>query len=169
MTWSCADDELGVLYSTLIDPWLNYPIAMIRKGPKSALTWNRWGHTLGIMIKLKDEISGYVQQKGRGFTISKGLTPQDQQRVAQAEQTAAQILRKAGCPTDSIITTPLRGTHPSGTVRIGDMLTTNLETEISNLFVCDASVFPEALARPTVLTIIALAKRLSHHLQQSSL
>lgn len=166
MTWSFADDNLGVLYSTLIDPWLNYPIAMIRKGPMAALTWNRWGHTLGIMIKLKDEISGFVQQKGRGFTVSKGLTPNDQQRVAQAEQTAAQILRKAGCPSDSIITTPLRGTHPSGTVRIGDILTTNLETEISNLFVCDASVFPEALARPTVLTIIALAKRLSRHLQQ---
>ncbi len=26
MTWSAADDELGVLYSTLIDPWLMYPI-----------------------------------------------------------------------------------------------------------------------------------------------
>jgi choline dehydrogenase-like flavoprotein len=33
MTWSCADDELGVLYSTLIDPWLMYPIIMANKGP----------------------------------------------------------------------------------------------------------------------------------------
>ena len=168
MTWSFADDELGVLYSTLIDPWLNYPIAMLRKGPGYALTWHRWGHTLGIMIKLKDEISGYVHAKQRGFTVSKGLTENDKLRITQAEQTATQILLKAGCNPDTIFTTPLRGTHPSGTVRIGDMLTTNLETEIANLFVCDASVFPEALARPTVLTIICLAKRLSRHLLPQS-
>ena len=31
MTWSYADDELGVLYSTLIDPWLMYPIIMAAK------------------------------------------------------------------------------------------------------------------------------------------
>jgi choline dehydrogenase-like flavoprotein len=44
------------------------------------------------------------------------------------------------------------------------MLSTNLETEIGQLYVCDASVFPEALARPTVLTIISLARRLADEL-----
>jgi choline dehydrogenase-like flavoprotein len=164
MTWSYADDELGVLHSTLIDPWLNYPIAMLRKGPAYSLTWQRWGHTLGVMIKLKDEVSGSVQAQRRGFVVSKGLTAQDQRRLATAEKVAQRILVQADCDPDSLFTTPLRGTHPSGTVRIGEMLTTNLETEIQNLYVCDASVFPEALARPTVLTIIALAKRLANHL-----
>jgi len=163
MTWSFADDDLGVLYSTLIDPWLNYPVIMLRKGPAYAMTWHRWGHTLGVMIKLKDEISGAVEKDGR---IHKGLTPNDRTRLAQAETVAANILRQAGCHPDTIFTTPLRGTHPSGTVRIGDMLTTDLETEINNLYVCDASVFPEALARPTVLTIISLAKRLGQYLAQ---
>ncbi|MCP4363284.1 MAG: GMC family oxidoreductase [Chloroflexi bacterium] len=164
MTWSFADDDLGVLYSTLIDPWLNYPLVMLRKGPAYPLTWRRWGHTLGVMIKLKDEISGFVQAQKRGFTISKGVTSSDRQRLAAAEQVAGRILQQASCDSDSIFTTPLRGTHPSGTVRIGEMLTTDLETEIQNLYVCDASVFPQALARPTVLTIIALAKRLAEHL-----
>lgn len=166
MTWSCADDELGVLYSTLIDPWLNYPIAMLRKGPAYALTWRRWGQTLGVMIKLKDEISGAVRANGRGFTVRKGLTAADRRRLQAAEATAGRILRQAGCDPHTLFTTPLRGTHPSGTVRIGEMLTTDLETEVQNLFVCDASVFPEALARPTVLTIIALARRLADHLQR---
>ncbi|MEW5989647.1 MAG: GMC family oxidoreductase [Chloroflexota bacterium] len=161
MTWSYADDELGAMFSTLIDPWLNYPIAMLRKGPAYPLTWYRWGRTLGVMIKLKDEVSGGLNEDGR---ISKGLTTADRQRLAQAEQVARQILLKAGCQPDSIFLTPLRGTHPSGTVRIGEMLSADLETEIKNLYVCDASVFPEALARPTVLTIIALAKRLALHL-----
>lgn len=164
MTWSYPDDELGVLYSTLIDPWLNYPIAMLGKGPAYALTWPRWGHTLGVMIKLKDDISGAIETDGRSFRIHKGLTASDQQRLAVAEGVAGRLLRRAGCNPDTIFTTPLRGTHPSGTVRLGTLLTANLETPYRNLFVCDASVFPEALARPTVLTIIALAKRLADHL-----
>jgi choline dehydrogenase-like flavoprotein len=161
MTWSYANDALGVMYSTLIDPWLMYPIIMTLKGPAYPLTWHRWGRTLGVMIKLKDEISGGVAQDGR---ISKGLTANDRRRLACAEKVASDILRKAGCDPDTIFTSPIRGTHPSGTVRIGAMLNSNLESEIKNLYVCDASVFPEALARPTVLTIISLAKRLGDHL-----
>jgi choline dehydrogenase-like flavoprotein len=161
MTWSSADDELGVLYSTLIDPWLMYPLILALKGPTYPLTWRRWGRTLGVMIKLKDEISGGIDIRGR---ISKGLTAGDQERMSRAEAVAAGILRQAGCHADSIFSTPVRGTHPSGTVRIGEMLSTNLETEIGQLYVCDASVFPEALARPTVLTIISLARRLADEL-----
>ena len=71
---------------------------------------------------------------------------------------------RAGCDSDSIFVSPLRGTHPSGTVRIGEMLDKNLQTEVEGLYVCDASTFPEALDRPTVLTIISLGKRLSQHL-----
>ncbi len=164
MTWSSADDELGVLYSTLIDPWLMYPIIMAVKGPAWPLTWHRWGRTLGVMIKLKDEISGEVDARG----ISKGLTAADRERLSRAESVAGDILRRAGCRPDTIFTTPLRGTHPSATVRIGTMLTADLETEVRGLFVCDASVFPEALARPTVLTIIALARRLARRLCLSS-
>ena len=161
MTWSCPDDELGVLYSTLVDPWLMYPIIMTRKGPGYPLTWHRWGRTLGVMIKLKDEISGEVDARG---TISKGLTAADHQRLSEAERVARRILERAGCDAKTLFATPLRGTHPSATVRIGEMLSTNLETEITGLYVCDASVFPEALARPTVLTIIALGKRLADQL-----
>ena len=161
MTWSCADDALGVLYSTLIDPWLMYPIILSRKALRMAMTWHRWGRTLGVMIKLKDEISGEIDDHG---TIHKGLTAADRDRLQQAEATAARILREAGCDPATLITTPLRGTHPSASVRIGDVVNQELETEVSGLYVCDASVFPEALARPTVLTILALARRLARTL-----
>ncbi|HET9438855.1 MAG TPA: FAD-dependent oxidoreductase [Longimicrobiales bacterium] len=161
MTWSCADDQLGVLYSTLIDPWLMYPIIMAAKGPLYPLTWGRWRNTLGVMIKLKDEISGSFDASGR---ISKGATQRDRLRLATAEGIAHQILLRAGCNPHRLITTPLRGTHPSATVRIGDVIDTDLRTRVRGLYVCDASVFPEALARPTVLTIIALGKRLAESL-----
>lgn len=163
MTWSYADDEMGVLFSTLIDPWLMYPVIMALKGPAYPLTWHRWGRTLGVMIKLKDEISGGVDIRGN---VSKGLTDRDRQRLKRAEQVAAKILRNAGCDPQTIFTTPLRGTHPSATVRMGEMVDGDLQSQISGLYVCDASVFPEALARPTVLTIVSLGRRLADHLLQ---
>ena len=159
MTWSYADDDLGVMYSTLIDPWLMYPLIMAAKGPLYPLTWRRWKNTLGVMIKLKDEISGSFDERGR---ISKGPTAADRRRLADAEEVAHGILREAGCDARHIFTTPMRGTHPSATVRVNDVISSELETSVRGLYVCDASVFPEALARPTVLTIIALAKRLVH-------
>jgi len=106
-------------------------------------------------------VSGEVTPEGR---IEKGLTPSDRHRLSRAEAVAGEILRRAGCTHDTIFTTPLRGTHPASTARIGRVVNADLETEISGLYVCDASVFPEALCRPTVLTIIALAKRLSRRL-----
>ena len=165
MTWSAPDDDLGVLYSTLIDPWLMYPIIMAIKGPAYPFTWPRWSRTLGVMIKVTDEISGGVDARGR---ISKGMTARDQERLRQAEEVAGRILRQAGCRPDSILTTPLRGTHPSATVRIGDMLSPDLETAVPGLYVCDASVFPRALGRPTVLPLIALARRLAARLTHPS-
>jgi len=158
MTWSWENLDEGYMLSTLIDPWLLYPLINSLKGPKYALTWPRWKNTLGVMIKLKDEVSGGVFPDGK---ISKPMTENDKPRMKAAEEVCRKILLEAGARPDSIFTTPLRGTHPSGTVRIGVMVDENLQTEIKGLYVCDASVFPEALGRPTVLTIIGLAKRLA--------
>lgn len=161
MTWSYADDDLGAMYSTLIDPWLNYPLAWLPSMPSQIKTWPRWERSLGVMIKLKDEVSGHIDDDGR---ISKGLTETDWVRQRRSESIARQILIKAGCDANTILIRPQIGTHPSATVRIDTMLNRDLETEINNLFVCDASVFPEALGRPTVLTIMSLARRLADHL-----
>ena len=158
MTWSAQDPELDVMYSTLLDPWLMYPIIMMVKGATWPFTWGRWKTTLGVMIKLRDNLSGGIDARGR---VSKGLSGDDAARLDRAEQTARRILIAAGCREDSLIRTPMRGTHPSATARIGDVVVSNLQTRMKNLYVCDASVFPEALGRPTVLTIMALARRLA--------
>ncbi len=160
MTWSWENDEDGYMLSTLIDPWLLYPLGAIRVGLKYALMWPRWGNILGVMIKLKDDLSGGVYP-GR---ISKPLTEKDSARLARARGMCERILIEAGANPSSIFMRPLMGTHPSGTVRIGSMLDTNLKTEVDGLYVCDASTFPESLDRPTVLTIIGLGKRLAGHL-----
>lgn len=161
MTYAWADDEMGYMLSTLVDPWLMYPVITALKGFRYPLTWPRWGNTLGIMIKLKDDVSGSLESERR---ISKPFTPSDQRKLDHATEVARRILIKAGAEPESIFITPMRGTHPCATVRIGHLLDRDLQTEIENLYVCDASAFPEALDRPTVLTIIGLGKRLSERL-----
>ena len=165
MTWSWENPETGYMLSTLIDPWLLYPLITALKGPRYPLYWPRWNNILGVMIKLKDAVSGGVFANGK---ISKPLTENDLPRLKMAEGVCRQILIQAGAQPDTIFMTPLRGTHPSGTVRIGEMLDTDLQTEIQGLYVCDASTFPEALDRPTVLTILGLGKRLGRRLAGSN-
>lgn len=165
MTWSCENDDAGYMLSTLTDPWLLYPLSAIRKGFKPAMYWLKWNRLLGIMIKLKDDISGGIYPDGK---IRKPLTGADNERLQHAYGVCRRILIEAGARKASIFMGPFIGTHPSGTVRIGDMLDNNLQTEIKGLYVCDASVFPESLDRPTVLTIIGLGKRFARYLLKNS-
>ncbi len=166
MTWSYMDVDRGFMLSTLIDPWLLYPIIAAMGGVRRALSWREWGRTLGVMIKLKDSVSGELLPDGG---ISKPMTRDDRLRLGHAVDVASQILRLAGADPDSIFVSAPRGTHPSATVRLGETVDKDLQTSLRGLYVCDASVFPEALGQPTVLTIIALAKRLSDHLLRNEL
>ena len=56
--------------------------------------------------------------------------------------------------------------HPGGSAKIGDVVDSNLATEIDGLFVCDCSVIPEAWGLPPTLTILALARRLAGQLAE---
>jgi choline dehydrogenase-like flavoprotein len=149
------------MLSTLIDPWILYPVMAALKGPRYALSWRNYRRTVGVMIKVTDEVAGIISVEGR---ISKPMTARDLERLHHASVVSRRILTKAGCDPESIFVSRLRGTHPSATVRLGEMVDGNLQMAVKNLYVCDASVFPEALGQPTVLTIISFAKRLSEHL-----
>jgi len=151
------------LLSTLIDPWLMYPLAVAQTGLAHTTSWAQWANMLGVMIKIKDDLAGRVQQR----SISKPTTRDDRERIEQAQQIARKILKEAGAQPNSMVATALRGTHPASTVRIGTLVDQQLQTELDGLYVCDASVFPEALARPTVLTIVGLGKRLAKHLTRT--
>jgi choline dehydrogenase-like flavoprotein len=161
MTWSWEDPDTRTMLSTLVDPWLSYPLFGAIKARRSLEHWPRWNNLLGLMIKLRDDLAGGVLADGR---ISKPLTADDRERLGAAEGLCRRILGEAGADPRSIFTSPLRGTHPSATVRVGTLLDASLQTPFAGLFVCDASALPEGLGRPTVLTIVALAKRLAAQL-----
>jgi choline dehydrogenase-like flavoprotein len=116
---------------------------------------------LGLMIKIGDEGSGKV----RDSYIEKYSTAKDVSLLAKGSAVAGTILKEAGVDPTTLTSTIARGAHPGGTAAIGDIVDKNLETEISGLFVADASVFPIAPGAPPVLTIAALAKRLGKHIK----
>lgn len=115
---------------------------------------------LGLMIKIKDESSGRVTQE----KVIKFSTANDVGLLAEGSAIAGSILTEAGVNPKTLVSTYARGAHPGGTAAIGQVVNKNLETEIEGLYVADASVFPKAPGAPPVLTIIALAKRLSKYL-----
>lgn len=118
---------------------------------------------LGMMVKIRDERSGCVGDS----TVIKNNTSHDVGLIAEGSSLAGAILTEAGADPGSFVSTPARGAHPGGTAAIGDVVDENLETEISGLFVCDASVLPSAPGAPPVLTILALAKRLSKYISKN--
>jgi len=159
-TWEFCDSH-GVRMGTLIDPKLMTLISLGKTGLRHLPKGRHYDRMVGILIKIKDKPGGWVDQGGN---VSKELTKTDFEKLAMGKKIAEEILTASGCPHSSIVASPVRGAHPSGTCGIGTVVDENLQTDIDNLFVCDASVFPEALDRPTVITLVSFGKRLVDHL-----
>lgn len=108
---------------------------------------------VGMMVKIKDEDDGSVNRR-----IVKNVSVQDAERLIRGSAFAASILAETGADPHTLVTAPLRGSHPCGTARIGVSVDMNLETAIPGLYVTDASVLPDAPGAPPILAIIALAR-----------
>ncbi|WP_064609542.1 FAD-dependent oxidoreductase [Photobacterium sp. J15] len=115
-------------------------------------------NTLSIMVKAKDEPNGVIGEKW----MSKKLGDSDKQRLATGSEIAENILRQAGC--SHVYRTHHFAAHQGGSAKIGDVVDSNLQTEFQGLYVCDASVIPEAWGLPPTYTLLCLAKRLGKHL-----
>jgi choline dehydrogenase-like flavoprotein len=154
-------DSDGFLLSPVIDPWMSMVLEIVKAKPMMLPHWFEYPKTMGIMTKAKDEVSGRINIDG---TFSKQLTVNDQAKLDKGASIARKVLIEAGCNPNAVWTPKARGAHPGGTVRIGEVLDNNLQSEVKGLYVCDASVIPDSLAAPVVLTLMALGKRLADHL-----
>jgi choline dehydrogenase-like flavoprotein len=119
--------------------------------------------TLQIMVKSKDELGGKLTDKGG---VRKILDKKEKQKLQRGYVRAKAILKNAGAK--GIFKTPYLASHPGGTVKVGDLLDSNLMTKYQNLFVCDCSVIPEAWGLPPTTTIIGLGKRLAKYLSKEN-
>jgi len=116
------------------------------------------GRTLSIMVKIKDDLGGSIGPKW----LNKSLTSDDRQRFSEGTALARDILQQAGAR--QLFQSHHFAAHPGGGAKIGDIVDANLETNIKGLFVCDASVIPEAWGLPPSYTIMCLAHRLGRQL-----
>jgi len=114
---------------------------------------------LPIMIKVRDELGGHLTTGGG---VRKRLGQSEKRRLMVGYEHARKILANAGAR--KIYRTWYIAVHPGGTVKIGEVVDSNLETQIDNLYVCDCSVIPEAWGQPPTLAILALGKRLGRSL-----
>ncbi len=157
---SCGTTDLqdeGLIMTDVIDPWALYLFGLLMAGPKQVPAFRHYPHTLGIMTKVRDGLAGSIGPDG---VVSKPIGEEEHAKLARGSEIATRILTRAGCDPDSIVDAPLRGSHPGGTVRIGELVDSDLRAEIAGLYVCDASVLPEPMGLPPVLMLIGLGKRL---------
>ena len=152
-----AMNALITLDDVILAP--HYSEMLVNKMDKFKATKN---DILGMMVKIGDESSGMVREDH----IEKFSTAKDVSLLAKGAAVAATILKEAGVDPLTLTSTIARGAHPGGTAAVGEVVNKNLETEVSGLYVADASVFPKAPGAPPVLTIVALAKRLGSYLSE---
>jgi choline dehydrogenase-like flavoprotein len=157
-TMALVDHEFYKSKGFILSPFVNHHrmIRFIEMGVKGlSLPTNR---LIGIMNKTSDDPIGQVYPNG---TVSKPVSEKDWKRLKEGSSIASEILIKAGADPKSILVSKVQGAHPGGTAAIGTVVGKDLQTEVDNLFVCDASVLPKAPGLPPILTIAALAKWLS--------
>jgi choline dehydrogenase-like flavoprotein len=156
----CGTTDLqdeGIIMTDCVDPWPLFLFGSLAGGPRAVIGARRYPHMLGIMAKIRDGFAGEVRVDG---SVSKPLGEEEHKLLARGIELSTQILKRAGCVPESIMSAPPRGAHPAGTVRIDDQIDRDLQTPLPGLYVCDSSVLPEPMGMPPVFTILALAKRL---------
>jgi choline dehydrogenase-like flavoprotein len=124
---------------------------------------NSFTNVIPIMVKVRDELSGKIINNG---LVNKPITTADKAKLALGESIAQKILRQAGAT--ETYSSRVMSAHPSGSVKIGEHVDSNLQTKYKNLYVCDSSVYPEPLGLPPSLTILGLGRRLVNHLTQAA-
>jgi hypothetical protein len=143
-----------------MEPKWMLALNMLKQSPKRLSLALSYRNLIGILVKVKDELSGEVHRDG---TVSKALGEPEHDRLNKGIVVAKNILRALECKPQSIVVGEAKGAHPSGTCRIGDVVDKDLRTEIKNLYACDASIFPEALDAHRA-DHRRLRQRLSRHL-----
>ncbi|MHA6780990.1 FAD-dependent oxidoreductase [Pseudonocardia saturnea] len=154
-----AADHLddGYLLTDLCRPrWLHNAFTVAAGRPDRVLAYRS---TVTVMVKARDVLSGRLTARGG---VAKPLTGPDRAVLDRGTRAAREILRHAGAR--SVVVAGHVAVHPGGTAKVGDVVGTDLESEIRGLYVCDASVIPIPWGLPPTFTVMALGRRLGRRL-----
>lgn len=112
---------------------------------------------MGLFVKLAEDDRGEIFPNER---TSKPVTESDIKRMDRGVGVARDIMLRAGAKESSLSMLQWAGGHPGGTVAMGSMADKNFRFECDNLYVCDASLFPESPGSPPSLSIMAMSRLL---------
>jgi choline dehydrogenase-like flavoprotein len=120
--------------------------------------------TLSLMIKLADSNEGHISEQ----RINKFLTGRDKAILKQGVEICEMIFSRLGVKKEKLFLGTLNAGHPGGMIPLTRQEAQTLHPARlpANLYVADASLFPESLGFPPILTIMAMAKRVSKVCQE---
>lgn len=115
--------------------------------------------TLGLMVKLADANCGSITEAG----IKKSLTVVDKERLQEGMEICQEVLCRLGVRKHDIFLGTINAGHPGGMLPLSPQEAANLHHSRlpANLYVADSTLFPASLGNPPILTIMAMAKRVS--------
>jgi choline dehydrogenase-like flavoprotein len=138
----------------IVSPYFDYLSFFFNK------KWRRpAGDIYSIMIKLADSNSGSV----RGSRINKELSARDRTRLNDAVELSTGLFESMGVRRQDTFLGTITAGHPGGMLPLTEKEADSLHhsTLPDNLYVSDATLFPRSLGNPPILTIMALAKKVS--------
>jgi choline dehydrogenase-like flavoprotein len=138
----------------ILSPYFDYLSFFFKTDWRSKL-----GNTLGIMIKLADDAEGSISKS----RLQKSLTAHDQGRLAEALEICAAVFSRLGVDKGRLVLGIINAGHPGGMLPLTAHEAESMHSPLlpANVYVADATLFPESLGNPAILTILALAKRVS--------
>jgi choline dehydrogenase-like flavoprotein len=138
----------------ILSPYFDYVSFFFNKGWKYPAK-----DILGIMIKLADSTVGSISRD----KLTKTLTSEDKQRLGEAVEIGKEILHRFGAKEETIFLGTINAAHPGGMLPLTEDEADSFHHGRlpENLYVADATLIPESLGNPPILTIIAIAKRVS--------
>jgi choline dehydrogenase-like flavoprotein len=119
----------------------------------------RHSKSIAVGVMVKESVGGELREDG---SYHKQLKDEDFRKLEKGAEVARQIIVNAG--GRNLYRSSLSGSHLGGSIRIKSHLDENLQTECSNLHVCDGSVVPETVMGAPSLTLICLGKYLADRL-----
>jgi len=122
------------------------------------------GNIYSLMIKLADANSGSLSPK----RVHKTLTEKDREHLHEAAGLCTAVFRKMGLREKDLFLGTVNAGHPGGMLPLTEKESGTFHHQHlpGNLYVADASLFPRSLGSPPILTIAAMAKRVSRHCLQ---
>jgi ferredoxin len=114
---------------------------------------------VSLMIKLADSNIGTSDSSG----VNKKLTNQDKNSLKEGVEICTDILRRLGANQEELFLGTVNAGHPGGTLPLTKSEATTFHNDRlpKNLYIADATLLPQSLGKPPILTIMAMAKRIS--------